>query len=408
MRNFLVVGAGEFQRPLIECAAQDYQVVVAAPVVPDEFRQYVSDVVLCDVRDKETILRFAQEHDICGVMTDQTDIAVRTVAYVAERMGLPGIGSETGELFTDKALMKKRMTELGIPMLAHIVTSDEAEAISFYRSLGKPVILKPLDTQGSRGVFACLDEDAIRNHFAESAGWSSDGQVIVEQYIENGREFYIEGMAFDYQFTNLIIGDSDPFDIPDAFAARTRISPSTAPSELVSKVLELNKRIITGFGLKQGITESEFISDGVDAYLLEAAARGGGTYCSSDQIPLRTGVQPERFLVDIATGKLSEAPVPHETGIVCGYLAFYLPVGTVVEIRGREEVQGLPYVHRNQLSSIHEGLVIDKGPEDKTSRFAITVSAQSREELLERMEGIKKVLEVTVATPEGGHAGIIW
>ena len=119
-------------------------------------------------------------------------------------------------------------------------------------------------------------------------------------------------------------------------------------------------------------------------------------------------MQTERFLVDIATGKLSEAPVPRETGVVCGYLAFYLPVGTVAEIRGREEIQGLPYVHRNQLSSIFEGLVIDKGPEDKTSRFAITVSAQSREELLKRMDGIKKILEISVVTPEGGRAGIIW
>ena len=75
-----------------------------------------------------------------------------------------------------------------------------------------------------------------------------------------------------YEFHNACIGDTLYFDLPDAFAAKSRIFPTVADDELRQRVLDLNTEIITGFGLKQGITHSEFIMDGDDIYLIETAA----------------------------------------------------------------------------------------------------------------------------------------
>ena len=163
-KKLLVIGAGDFQLPLVQQAAKTCEVLLAAPVISPAFDPYISDRLIVDVRDEESILSFAQAHKIDGVITDQTDIAVRSVAYVAEKMGLPGIGYETGLLFTDKSRMRSRLAELGLPLLANRTVSSVEEAVAFYRELvssaGRStdpvrVIIKPLDTQGSRGVQVC-------------------------------------------------------------------------------------------------------------------------------------------------------------------------------------------------------------------------------------------------------------
>lgn len=114
------------------------------------------------------------------------------------------------------------------------------------------------------------------------------------------------GWRWGGSFRNLICGDTHYFDLPDAFAAKSRIFPTTAETELAERVCALNTRIITGFGLKQGITHSEFIMDGDQIYLMETAARGGGVYISSDLIHLSTGLCTEDFLLDIAEGVCAE------------------------------------------------------------------------------------------------------
>ena len=321
MDNILIIGAGDFQLPLVQRASQSYNVYLAAPVISDMFKPYITGSLLIDVRDEEAILQFAREHSVCGVITDQTDIAVRSVAYVAENLGLPGIGYETGVLFTDKSLMRTRMAELGIKLLPNRTVSSLEEALSYYEEIGGDVIIKPLDTQGSRGVQICRSAAELESKYAEAARWSSGHNVIIERYA-TGREFVVEGLAVDYEFRNLCIGDTLYFDLPDAFAAKSRIFPTLADDELAQRVLDLNTRIITGFGLRQGITHSEFIMDGDEIYLIETAARGGGVFISSDLIHLSCGLDTEGFLLDIASGKESRLTTDGSPVILNGYASW--------------------------------------------------------------------------------------
>ena len=356
-KKILIIGAGDFQLPLVQQAAKTCQVLLAAPVISAAFDPYISDRLIVDVRDESAILAFAQEHKIDGVITDQTDIAVRSVAYVAEKMGLPGIGYETGLLFTDKSRMRKRLAELGLPLLANRTVSSVEDAIAFYRELGGAkssasvrVIIKPLDTQGSRGVQVCASEQEIRDKYDEAARWSGSHEVIVEHFA-TGREFVVESLVLDHQYRTLCIGDTLYFDIPDAFAAKSRIFPTTADQALRQKVLDLDEKIITGFGLTQGITHSEYIMEGDEVYLIETAARGGGVFISSDLISLSSGLHTEQFLIDIALGQQKEMPRILPQQCFCGYMAFYLPVGRVIRADGIEDVLAFPFVHRTQLGN---------------------------------------------------------
>ena len=411
-KKLLVIGAGDFQLPLVQEASKTCEVLLAAPVISEAFAPYISDRLIIDVRDEDAILAFARARGIDGVITDQTDIAVRSVAYVAENMGLPGIGYETGLLFTDKSRMRARLAELGIRQLENRTVSSVEEAVDFYRGLCAEgisrVIIKPLDTQGSRGVQVCADEEEILAKYAEASRWSGNGQVIVEQFAR-GREFVVESLVLDHEYHTLCIGDTLYFNIPDAFAAKSRIFPTTADEALRRKVLELDEKIIRGFGLRQGITHSEYIMEGEEVYLIETAARGGGVFISSDLIHLSSGLETEKFLINIALGQQKQLPpLSPEPQQYCGYMAFYIPVGRVIRVEGVEEVCALPFVHRNQLGKLHVGMENREGATDKTSRLAVIVSGKTREELMTNMKTVRETLRVEVETPDGSIHPPIW
>ena len=406
MENILIIEAGDFQLPLVQRASLSYNVLLAAPVVSDMFKPYIKDAFLTDVRDRARILEYARQNAVCGVITDQTDIAVRSVAYTAEQLGLPGIGYETGCLFTDKSRMRARMAELGIKLLPNRTVASLEEAEAYYAEIGGNVIIKPLDTQGSRGVQVCRSASELASKYEEAARWSSNHNVLIERFA-TGREFVVEGLAADYEFRNLCIGDTLYFDLPDAFAAKSRIFPTVVDDTLRQRVLDLNTAIITGFGLRQGITHSEFIMDGDDIYLIETAARGGGVFISSDLIRLSCGLDTEGFLLDIATGRQKGLPEIKPQQCICGYLAFYIPVGKVISVRGVREVQALPFVHRNQLDKLRVGMENREGHTDKTSRLALILSAPDRDTFEERARLVRSMLQVETET-DNGIAPLIW
>ena len=479
-KKLLIIGAGDFQLPLVQEAAKTCDVVLAAPVISPAFAPYICARLLCDVRDEEKILAFAQSQQIDGVITDQTDIAVRSVAYVAEKMGLPGIGTGTGLLFTDKSRMRARMKELGIRQLENRTVSSLEEALAFYRELdagispekmqaaescpeagagectsepgagactaergtgectSEPgagecgpdadpeflrdpggeakntppghvrVIIKPLDTQGSRGVQVCACEEELRAKYAEAARWSSNQRDVLIEQFATGREFVVESLVLDYEYHSLCIGDTLYFDIPDAFAAKSRIFPTTADAALRSRVLALDEKIIRGFGLRQGITHSEYIMQGDEVYLIETAARGGGVFISSDLIRLSSGLHTEQFLINIALGQQREFPQILPQQLYCGYMAFYLPVGRVIRADGIDAVKALPFVHHTQLDKLRTGMENREGATDKTSRLAIIVSGETRTALMDHMAEVRAALQIEIKAPDGTILGPIW
>lgn len=429
-KHVLIVGAGTFQLPLVQDSARDYAVSLAAPVISTRFEPYYEDSVICDVRDFQTILDFARglDHPIDGVLTDATDIPVLTVARVANALGLVGIPEETARLFTDKSLMRQKMDELGIKTLPHKTVHSIDEARQVFAEIGGEVIIKPLDAQGSRGVQVCSTEEELIAKYAEAERWSSDvaGNGVLIEKLACGREFVVEGLALNHEFWNLCIGDTLYFDLEDSLSAKERTFPTTADDELRDRVLKLNEEIVTGFGLKHGITHSEFIMDGDDIYLIETAARGGGAFISSDLIPLSCGLDTSRFLLGVATGEIRTSedvaalfgfsdvaeldsialrPQKH-----CAYVGFYIPEGEVLSVEGAEEVRSLPYVHRTQIEGIENrvGTIIRDEHSDKTTRLLITLEADSRAQLEERMAHVRDTLKMEVRSPEGEIVGLIW
>lgn len=400
-KTFMVLGASILQIPLIlQAKKMGYAPVVVSPFKNDPGFRHAAHAVYTDVRDEETILAQARKFNISGITTDQTDLPVPTAAYVAEKMGLPGIGCSTARLFTDKFLMREKCKTLGLKTAEYRVARTPAEALAAFDAINADVIVKPVDSQGSRGISKITHRGDVGKKFTEAAAFSHSKAVLVEQYI-TGREFVVEAMACDHEFYNLACGDSYYFSIPDTFAPSSRVFPSVANNSTTSRVLAANRIIIADFGLKNGITHSEYIMDGNgDIYLVETAARGGGVFISSDIIPLLTGINTEEYLIHIAAGTLGNAPAVKKTGLACCYIACVLPEGEVISVKGVEEIQSLPYIRGNNLDTIRPGMKT-KPFTDKTSRYFAIAFADDHEQLSKRMAKIIKTLQVEIKTDNG-------
>ena len=403
----MVMGAGMYQVPLI-CRARERGIytIVVSPDGDYPGLKIADKVYYYDVRDEEKVLQAAKEEAIDGITTDQTDIAVRTVAYVADKLGLPGIGYETARLFTDKNMMRQRSRELGLPTIPSWKVSNLDEALDKFREMATEAIIKPVDSQGSRGVYKIESAEDLIEKFNSSATYSRCGEVIIEKFID-GIEMEADSIVAGYTAETLMYADLEPYEVEGIFASTTRLYPSVKEQKITDKLLDINKKTIEGFGLRQGLTHSEYMMDrDGEIYLIEAAARGGGTFISSHIAELQTGVNTADFLIDIALGLREDIPEFTTGRCHCGYVTFYLPEGEIMSDEGVEEVKAMPCVYKDTLDTIHVG-VKTKTFSDKTSRYAIILRAESREELMEDIAAIRKILKIQVSTVSG-MKGPVW
>lgn len=407
-KNILVLGAGALQVPLINrIKEKGFNPIVVSLHDDEPGMQIVKDTIVADFEDEDLMLKYAKQYNVVGVVTDQTDLPVRTVAYVSEKMGLPGIGYETACLFTDKFRMREKCRELGIDTLQYKLVGSFEEAKEFFTNLDKPVILKPINNQGSKGVCKVSSLRELESQYQEATKYSRGEKILLEEFVSGEEELVIEGVALDGWIENLVCGDTYYFNLPDVFSARQRIFPSVKDSKIVEQALELNKKIIKGFGLSRGLTHGEYIISNGKVYLIEIAARGGGVYISSDIIPLMTGFDTTSFIIDIATQQTVSKPAFGDRGKVVCYTAFFLPEGLVKSVRGVEDVVSASFVHHNNLSALKEGMRTKKNT-DKTSRFFMVLDADSKDEMDVRINDIKHKLQVVVETSENKEEGIIW
>lgn len=396
MRYFMVLGAGEFQVPLIRAVKENDMKVVVVSIKGDYPGFALADaVVYCDVRDEKAVLKAAQEYDICGIATDQTDMAVPTVAYVASQMGLPGMDYETALNFTDKARMRRLCKAMQLPTIRSKEVETLEQALEFYQQLGTDAIVKPVDSQGSRGVYKIDSEDTLRRMFEKSMEYSQHHRVVLEEYI-SGQEMEINTMVVDGKVTVLTVADIVPFAVKDVFSSRERLYPSRQSEVVVEALKETNRRIVEGFGLKNGLTHGEYICDAAGKlYLVEIAARGGGNFVSSHMVPACSGLQTEKFVMQAALNDQMEEPQLHfNNGAGC-ILSFYLPAGVVKTVQGIEALDASPHVLVHSLNTIQPGAVRGENY-DKTSRFTMVLYAQNVEQLNQCIAWAKDSVRVQV------------
>lgn len=380
-RRVMVVAGGEWQLPLLHAAKRlGYFVVntdwgLAAPgfAIADAHST-------TDVTDREGTLEVARRFNIQSAVTDQSDIAVPTVAYVCETLGLPGIGVDVAERFTDKSIMRDAARVAGIPQPLHALAADSEEMTRLGERWGWPVVVKPADSQSSRGVTVVETSSEAGRAFDEALKQSAKGRVVVEEYID-GTEFTVEGFKSSEGHRSLAVSRKDHF--ADRPTVASRLVYSHRSDDFDYDVLrEQNDRLVDSMELPFGITHAEYKYRNGNFYLIEIAARGGGTHISSHVVPAMSGVDVQGLLLRAITGDAVGPITPAPFG---GYVMldfFQVQPGKVAGIHGFDAV-----CRRNDV--IDAGLNIEVGgivspPHDDRSRhghFIVTAPSETALEL---------------------------
>lgn len=413
MKKVMILGAGRGQIPIIElCHKYGWYVIAVTPEGNYPGIQVADKICYIDVKDQEAVLEAAKFENIEAILTDQLDAGVLTAAYVAENMGLRGIGIETATKFTNKFVMRQNAKKAGINVPASVCVSNMKElkdALENNLKMTFPLIMKPVDSAASRGVYKVKNIQEVEEKFEISKGYSKTGQVIIEQYIE-GQEFVVEAFTTNYKVTNLVVGHRDYFQVQDTFIpnATVFLDAWSANSDLEERLKITNKQLVEGFELNFGITHGEYIYNSKEdaIYLVEIAARGGGVFISSDLIPAACGVNANDLLVREALGIQNKAEIDISRGS-SAYFCYLIPKGKVVTLENTDKIDGTSGVIRAFFDNIELGME-SKSITDKSSRKGpILVHGMSKQDCYNTIEKIKDVLNIKIKTDEG-IKDVIW
>jgi len=276
MKKVVDLGASISQVPNIKLAKKrGFETIVVS--IPGDYPglKLADKVYEVDIHDKEKVYEVAKKEQVDGIVTDQLDFPVPIVAYVTEKLGLPSIGYDCALKFTNKYLMRNECTKLNInnPKYCKVSTLDEAREKCL--DIGFPLIIKPTDSAGSRGIYIIRSIKELEDKFEHAIAFSKENCIILEKYIQ-GKEYVVGGFASNYKFTSLVIGERHLFDIPDIFIPSKTLFTSVPDNYVEEQILKTNKKLIEGFGLKFGVTHCEYIVEEKtgNIYLVECADHG--------------------------------------------------------------------------------------------------------------------------------------
>ena len=325
-KSILVFGCGELQQSIIGRAHKKGLFVVGIDPCTDAFcKNDVDAFEIVGGQDFEGTCAVVEKYDIDAIVTAATDKPLVMMARIAEKYGFPFFSVDTARWSTDKYQMKQRFLEGGVPCAkGRLVKSvEETDDMVF------PVIVKPRDNSGSRGVKLCRTREELVASMTEALEYSKLDSVLVEEFIE-GQEYSIEALHYDgksevIQFTekkttefpyNVELGHKQPANLTD--------EQKDAIREIVCEINEVLR-----FENCSSHTELKINERGI--FVIETSPRLGGDYITSTLVPLSTGINMEDQLLNIALGE----SVDTKTGRIdraSGVVFFRFPEGRVRSI----------------------------------------------------------------------------
>ncbi|MDD4244391.1 MAG: ATP-grasp domain-containing protein [Bacilli bacterium] len=307
MKKILLLGGLRYLIPVIKSAHELGYYVITCDYLPNNIaHQYSDKYINANITDKELILKIAEEEKIDGIMSFAVDPGVLTASYVAEKMNLPGCPFESVKILQNKVLFRKFLFENGFNVPKAKGFSSYADALKELDLFNFPVIVKPTDSAGSKGVTRVDDIDDVKSAVEYAlANAVSDKKVIIEEFIEQSGfssdcdSFSIDSDLKFVSFSNQYFDSKaeNPYT-PSAYSWPSFIDISHQ-EELVSELRRLVKLLKLGTSIYN--IETRVGTDG-KPYIMEVSPRGGGNRLS-EMLRFATGVDLIKMAVKSAVGE---------------------------------------------------------------------------------------------------------
>lgn len=270
--------------------------------------ELADDRLLASVYDVEETVEAARRYHkevrpIHGVTSLATD-APLTVARVAESLGLPGLPVEIARLATDKLAMKDFFNEYDIPVPDYRPVERAEDLERLAGKWGFPLIVKPVDNRGARGVLRLTRETDLGWAFRHALDLSPAGRVIAEEFLE-GPQLSTESLVVEGETYTPGVSDRN-YEFLETYAPHIIENggdlPSFLPEEMIAKARTLLADTIGKLGIENGVVKGDLVFSGGEPCIIELAFRMSGGYFCSHEIPLNTGVDFVRQAMRTALG----------------------------------------------------------------------------------------------------------
>lgn len=280
-KKLMLLGGLRYLLPVIEEAHKLGAYVITADYLPDNIAHKYSDEY-CNVSiiDKDAVLKEAQRLQIDGILSHAVDPGVVTAAYVAEQMGLPFQCSyKTACILQDKHLFRKFLSDNGFNCPNAKGYNNVQDALKDVDYFNWPVIVKPVDSAGSKGVTKVEEKEKLQEAIEFALSESHNGYFIIEDFLEKhgfsagSESFVVEGKLLYNGFY-------------DQYFDKNAINPYTPSAEVWPSIMEQKyqeeikselQRLFTLLGVTTGLfnVECRVCTNG-KAYLMEVSPRAGG------------------------------------------------------------------------------------------------------------------------------------
>jgi len=304
VKKLAIIGASYLQLPIVKKAnemnIETHCFAWEKGAVCKDFSRFFYPF---SILDKDHILDICREKKIDGIVSLASDVAVPTISYIAEKMGLIANAYEDMLVATNKFKMRQRFFEYGVPSPRYMLDDGDIDD----KNLQYPLIVKPVDRSGSLGVMKIDHKRDLPDAVQRAKKESFTGQAIIEEYVSGG-EVSVEAISWNGVHYILAITDKVTTEAP-YFVEIEHHQPSQHPAIIQEKIKAATIQALNCLHIRYGASHSEFkINDKGEIYIIEVGARMGGDFIGSHLVQLSTGYDFLKGVIDISLGHF-EIPV---------------------------------------------------------------------------------------------------
>lgn len=303
-RKIAIIGGSYLQLPLVQKAQEMGLEVHCFAWEEGAVCKDVADFFYpISIVEKALILDKCREIGINGITSIASDLAVLTVNYVAGQMGLVGNDDQYSFVQTNKYLMRQCFDRNGLPSPRFYLVQGEG-ALPTFEKWHWPLIVKPTDRSGSRAVCRVTDKNQLVRAVHDAMDASFAKEAIVEEFV-TGKEVSVE--AISWKGKHFILQITDKVTTDEHFVEIAHHQPSLLPERVQKRIRAVVENALTALHIENGASHSELkITSSGDLKIMEIGARMGGGFIGSHLVPLSTGYDYMRGVIEIALGSFTE------------------------------------------------------------------------------------------------------
>ena len=314
MEKIVIIGANDFQNPLIlkakEMGFETHVFAWRDGAIGEKTADYFYPI---SIVEKEKILEICQKIHPIAIVSIASDLAAITVNFLSRNLHLPSNSERNVLISTNKYEMRKAFQRAGVST-PQFLGADNNSDMNEIVKMKLPVIVKPTDRSGSRGITKLESWEGLRSAISEAVENSFEKKAIVEEYLK-GDEYSCECVSFNGEHHFLAITQKFTTGAPH-FIETGHIEPSGLENEQIERVKKIVFAGLNALEITNGASHSEVKIDAEgNVHIIEIGGRMGGDCIGSDLVPLSTGYDFLKMVIYCAIGKSPELKRSKDTSV---------------------------------------------------------------------------------------------